>query len=65
MRRLIRIARMATLQSWTRKRIIKSMLPEALVNIPALEQLESVLQSLYSMGKERALEVACGECHVT
>ena len=36
-----------------------------LVNSKALEQLESVLRSLDSMGRDRALEVACGECHVT
>ena len=37
----------------------------ALVNGNALAQLESVILSLDSMGRERALEVACGECHVT
>ena len=37
----------------------------SLVNPKALEQLDSVLRSLDSMGRESALEVACGECHVT
>ena len=36
-----------------------------LVNKPAIDQLEAMIKGLPSMKKERALEVACGSCHVT
>ena len=36
-----------------------------LVNKPAIDQLEEMIKGLPSMKKERALEVACGSCHVT
>ena len=36
-----------------------------LMNPRVIEQLRKVMDSLYSMKKHSALEVACGGCHVT
>ena len=36
-----------------------------LVNWPAIMQLEEMINGLPTMKKNRALEVACGSCHVT
>lgn len=37
----------------------------ALVNSAAIAQLESALLKQKALRRQRALEVACGECHVT
>ena len=36
-----------------------------LVNRPAIMQLEEMIKGLPTMRKQKALEVACGSCHVT